>query len=231
MKKAVALALLLISACESGPPLVGGGPVNFAADSRLGTELSGAARDALYPVFIDAMEAGRNGVGQSWGAGSASGTVVPGDFKIANLKPDPRTLLAVDPGLDIDYAFETELGLHALSSNANLRAGPDAAARVLAVLDGGTAVDAVGKTVGRPFLLVATGGRVRGYVHESLAKKAPGTELELAGGPVRRAHLCREFRQTITVFGDTDRWSGVACNRGDGWRLEPRDPTQPNALF
>ena len=231
MKKIALLAALLLSGCTSGPSIIGGaGRLNYAADSRLGPRLPGSAQEALYPVFLGAMERGRKGVGQSWGTGPANGTVVPGDYRIGNLKPDPRTLLPADPGLDLGYSFETELGLHALTGNANLRAGPAADARILATLEGGAAVDVVGKTVGRPFYLVAIGGRVKGYVHESLAKKAPGTELELAGGPVRRAALCRDYSQTLTLFGDTDRWAGVACDRGDGWRLEPRDPTLPNIL-
>lgn len=231
MKKLAAAAALLLAACGTGPSIKGGGDrINYAAESRLGSGLPASARAALAPAFVEAMERGQKGVGVSWGTGPANGTVVPGEFRVGNLKPDPRTLLPVDPGLDLDYSFETERGLHALTGNANLRAGPSADARVLATLEGGTAVDAVGKTVGRPFYLIAIGGRIKGYVHESLAKKAPGTELDLAGGPVRRPALCREFQQTLSLFGDSDRWSGVACNRGEGWRLERRGPDDPNIL-
>jgi len=228
MKKLAVAAACLAAACATGP--TGGGlqRINYAADSRLGAGLPGSAREALAPVFVEAMARGQKGAGLSWGTGPANGTVVPGDFGVGNLRPDPRTLLPADPGLDLAYSFETELGLHALTGNANLRAGPSTEARVLATLEGGTGIDVVGKTVGRPFYLVAIGGRVKGYVHESLAKKAPGTELDLAGGPVRRAAMCRYYQQTLTLYGDTDRWSGAACDRGDGWRLEPNDPTRPN---
>lgn len=226
----VLAALLFISACQTGPIGGGGERINYAADSRLGPGLPSAARDALYPVFLDTVERGAKGVGQSWGTGPANGTVTPGEYRVANLQPDPRTLLGVDGGLDLSYSFETELGLHVLTRNANLRAGPAEDARVLAVLDAGTAVDVVGKTVGKPFYLIAAGRRVKGYIHESLARKAPGMELDLAGGPVRRAYLCRDFQQTLTLFGDTDRWSGVACDRGEGWRLEPRN-AGPQDLF
>jgi len=230
MKKSAVAALFLLAACATGPS--GGGPerINYAAQSRLGSSLPGSAREALAPTFIEAMARGQKGVGVGWGTGPANGVVIPGDFRVGNLRPDPRTLLPVDAGLDLAYSFETELGLHALTGNANLRAGPSTEARVLAMLEGGTGIDVIGKTVGRPFYLVAIGGRVKGYVHESLAKKAPGTELDLAGGPIRRAALCRDYQQTLTLFGDTDRWSGVACDRGEGWRLEPADPTRPNIL-
>jgi hypothetical protein len=225
MKKTLAgLAALVLTGCGTGP-FIGEdvSRVNFAAGSALGASLSPAATSALYEAFIGAVGEGA-GATKSWAGGGASGAVTPGGFKVANLKPDPRTLLPADPGLDLAYSYETELGLHALVSNANLRAGPSNAARIIEVLDGGTAVDVVGKTVGQPFYLIAVGGRVRGYVHESLAKKAPGTELDLAGGPVRRAHPCRDFEQSLTTFGRSDRWTGVACDRGEGWRLEPRSP-------
>jgi hypothetical protein len=218
---AAAGALLVLSGCASGP--LGGpqGGLNYAAGSGLGRELGEREVDALYPVFLEAVERGRAGEAKLWTAGSASGSVTPGDYFVANLKPDPRTLIPVDGGLDLGHSLETELGLHALKGNGNLRAGPSTEARILAVLEAGTPVDVVGKAAGTPFMLSAIGGRVKGYLHESLLVKAPGTELELAGGPVRRAHLCRAFTQTLAIFGRSDRWTGIACDRGNGWRLEP----------
>lgn len=109
--------------------------------------------------------------------------VIPGDFRVGNLRPDPRTLLPVDAGLDLAYSFETELGLHALTGNANLRAGPSTEARVLAMLEGGTGIDVIGKTVGRPFYLVAIGGRVKGYVHEKPRRKRRARSLILPADP------------------------------------------------
>lgn len=235
MRKASAAGLaacaMLAAGCGAGGPYLGrADSVNFAADSAVGAELSSAEQSALATAFLAAMTA-PPGAAKSWRASAAAGAVTPGDYMIGNLKPDPRTLLPADPGLDLAYAFETELGLHALSGNANLRAGPSTAARVIDVLEGGTAVDAVGKTKGYPFYLIAVGGRVKGYAHESLMKKAPGTELELAGGPTRRAAPCRAFEQTLTRFGRSERWSGAACDRGEGWRLEPRDADAPRSLY
>jgi uncharacterized protein YgiM (DUF1202 family) len=232
---AIALAFASLAACASAPG-GGGGPlpagrINYAADSRLGAGLRAAEIDALYPVFLAAVERGAPGRPQSWAAGATSGSVTPGDYRVGNLKPDPRTLLPVEPGLDLSYRFETELGLYAVTGNANLRAGPSTQARILRVIDAGSAVDAVGRTIGQPFYLVSIAGRVSGYMHESLLRKAPGTELELDGGPTRRAHLCREFLQSLTRMGETERWAGVACDRGQGWRLEPRDPMAARAAF
>jgi hypothetical protein len=90
----------------------------------------------------------------------------------------------------------------------------------LGKLESGTAVDAVGKVVGQPWFLVATNGKVRGYVHESLVVRAPGDGLLLAGGPTRQAKSCRAFEQRLTLFGRTDRWNGVACKEGGAWRIE-----------
>lgn len=225
-----AAAALILAGCGGGPTLGRPDSVNYAADAALGAALSGDERAALATAFLAAMAAAP-GETKSWRANGSAGAVTPGGYGIANLKPDPRTRLPADPGLDLAYSFETELGLHALTGNANLRAGPSTAARILEVLDAGTAVDAVGKTRGLPFHLVAVGGRVRGYVHESLMKKAPGTELELAGGPTRAAHPCRDFEQTLTRFGENERWTGAACDRGEGWRLEPRDAGAATTLY
>lgn len=221
---------LFLAGCAGGPLPGGGGSVNYAAETALGASLSGGEAAALATAFIAAMTA-PPGAAQSWSAGSSSGVVTPGDYEVANLKPDPRTLLPVSPGLDLAYSYETELGLYALSGNANLRAGPSTSARIIEVLDGGAAVDGVGKTKGAPFYLVAVGGRIVGYVHESLMKKAPGTELELAGGPTRRAFPCRDFEQSLIRLGQSERWRGAACDRGEGWRVEPKDPNAPRALY
>lgn len=229
----LAAAALAISGCGPGGPSIGReDSVNYAAGTAIGAEMTRAEQAALAAAFVEAMAA-PPGAAKSWRADAAFGAVTPGGYWVGNLKPDPRTLLPADSGLDLGYSFETELGLHALTGNSNLRAGPSTAARIIEVLDGGTAVDAVGRTKGAPFYLVAIGGRVRGYVHESLMKKAPGTELDLdlAGGPTRRAHPCRDFEQTLTRFGRSERWSGAACDRGEGWRLEPKDASAPALLY
>lgn len=215
-------ALFLLSACATGGPTIGA-RVNYAAGSELGGALTARETGALAAVFVDAVENGAPGETRVWSAGSYSGSVTPGAYLIGNLKPDPATLLPVEGRIEFNGAFETEQGLHALKGEANLRAGPSMQATVIRKLAAGAAVDGVGKAVGKPWMLVAIDGVIRGYVHESLLVKAPGTELELAGGPTRSAHYCRAFEQTLTYFGRTERWSGAACNRGEGWRLERSD--------
>ncbi|GAB4518195.1 MAG: hypothetical protein Kow00133_03060 [Amphiplicatus sp.] len=226
------LTLALTAACETGSIYgSGGGGVNFAVGSTLAGALSGRDVEALYPAFVSAMEAGETGNGVSWRGAEASGVVTPGRYLIGNLKSDPSEMLPLGAAVSLADPMEIELGLHALTSNANVRAGPSLEARVLEQLPAGTGVDVVGKVAGKPWMLVALDGQVRGYIHESLMIKAPGAELMLAGGPTRRPHPCRAFEQSLSVDGRTDRWSGVACDRGAGWRVEPAPENAPTRLF
>ena len=90
----------------------------------------------------------------------------------------------------------------------------------------GSGVDVVGRVTDRNWMLVAADGSVRGYVSGDLVIQAPGTELELAGGPVRTPVLCRTFTQRVNVYSERYEWQGAACNDGSGWRLaaEPAPP-------
>lgn len=223
-RRALLAALALaVAGCASGGPMLGA-RVNYAAGSSMGHGLGGRELESLSKAFVTAVESGAPGEPVVWSAGSYSGSVTPLGYLVGNLKPDPSTLLPVEGRIELGKTFETEQGLHALTGKANLRAGPSTGARVLTMLEAGTAVDGVGKVVGEPWMLIAIDGVIRGYVHQSLLIKAPGTELELAGGPARRAHFCRAFQQTLSYFGETDRWRGAACDRGAGWRLEPVPP-------
>lgn len=229
----LAAGLLAIAACETGKPYGagGGGGVNFATGSMLGASVSGEDLRALYPAFVTAIETGSAGEPVSWRGEAASGAVTPGAYMIGNLKADPRALLPLAAAISFSEPLETELGLYALTRNANVRSGPSTDARVLEQLPSGTGVDVVGKVAGKPWMLVAVSGAIRGYIHDSLMIKAPGAELELAGGPTRRAHMCRAFTQSLSVNGRTDRWDGVACDRGEGWRVEAPSENAPQRLY
>lgn len=215
-------ACLLIASCASDGPSIGGigGPGNYAEGSSLAAEMTDRDKAALAKTFVSAVEKAAPGKAAVWSSGSFSGSVTPGVYLAGNLKPDRATMLPVAAPLLLNESFETELGEYALTGKANLRAGPSTEARILTQLESGTGVDVVGKVSGKPWMLVATGGEIRGYVHESLMIRAPGDELTLAGGPTRKAVLCRAFDQRLTLFGRTDRWSGVACKDGGAWRLE-----------
>ena len=229
------LGAILLSACES-LPLVGGefssgGDDQFARGSALAYRLTAADERALSVAFIEAMETGD---WTGWQGPRASGAVSPGGWSLANLKPDPAVRVpAARDNLDLHASLETELGLYVLTRNANVRVGPGTEYGVAEILPSGAGLDIVGKTVRDKWMLVAHEGKVRGYVSESLMIKAPGTELELAGGPRRRAALCREFVQHLGVDSERDEWRGAACRNENGeWRLaaEPAPPPEEQEL-
>ena len=223
-KTALLLAFAsLAAACSTfdGGNFGGGRGVNFADGSDLGGRLSSRDRDVLNDVFVRVMDGSAEGARAPWSGVSARGVVIPQEFSLANLKSNPDIRLPAARGLDLTHVVETELGIHVIKQKANIRTGPSTERKIAEVFTAGDGVDVVGKIPGQPWMLVAKDGRVRGYVHTSLVVKAPGTELELAGGPRRRPVLCREFTQRISVSGQTDEWTGAACDYGEGWRLAP----------
>jgi hypothetical protein len=220
----LAVGAALLASCASLPYLgddaaTGGG--DFAEGSRLAGDLNGKDRDALRTAFLSAME---SGAPQRWRGGHAVGEVWPESYSIANLRADPAARVPAARGdLNLASTLETELGLHVLTRNSNVRIGPGTEHAIAEVLPSGAGVDVVGKTAGDDWMLIAADGVIRGYVYENLMIKAPGTELELAGGPRREARLCREFRQTVRRYSENDEWTGAACRTGAGWRLAPQE--------
>jgi len=220
-----AAAAAALSACSTISSIGGldggysGSGGGYASGSALAYSLTGADERALEDAFLLAMETGQP---QEWQGRRAKGVVSPGDYSLGNLKSDPGKRVILDStDVAIDESMETELGLYALTGNANVRTGPGTDYGVVKKLPSGEGVDVVGRVVGEPWMLVAHEGRVIGYIHESLMIKAPGTELDLAGGPRRRPVLCREFNQHVSVDDQEDDWTGGACNDGTGWRMAP----------
>ncbi|MHA7873414.1 MAG: SH3 domain-containing protein, partial [Hyphococcus sp.] len=134
---------------------------------------------------------------------------------------------------DLDPVMETDLGLYVATRNANVRIGPGTAYAVAEMLDAGAGVEVVGRVVDKSWMLVAVDGVVRGYVFQDLLIKAPGAELELAGGPQRSPRLCRAYAQRLEMEGARDAWKGAACVDGAGWRVLPPtiDPENRPALL
>lgn len=222
-----AIGALALSACETAGPIGGpaqNGPVNFTLGSTLGASLSRGDMKALGEIFTPTLEAGQTGAAQRWrGPSGAEGAITPRGYLFGNLRSDPSSLIAVASAVSYALPMEIEQGEQVTTKNANVRAAPSADAPILEKLDAGVGVEAIGKVVGQPFYLVAVKGRIRGYVSATLLTPAPGADLALAGGPTRRAHPCRAYDQTLSLGGQSDRWSGVACNRGQGWRPEAKE--------
>ncbi|MEO0879056.1 MAG: SH3 domain-containing protein [Pseudomonadota bacterium] len=237
---AAAAGLALIAGCGTSGGFAGiGGKINYAEGSALSAEMSGRDVEALYDTFLEAMEQGAAGDAARWTGASASGAVTPGPRQVGNLLADPSALIDFRPGLFLSHAYETELGEYVVTRNSNVRFGPSTETRIAEQLDSGTGVEVIGRVVGEPWMLVAIDGEIRGFVYEKLMVRRPGLELDLAGGPTRRPHLCRAFEQTIRVAGRSDRWSGVACDKagdkssdgGDGWRLRRPEEGAPVRLY
>lgn len=223
-------AAIALSACASTGGS-GTGSQNFAALSPLGAELAPADARALAPAFQQSMDAGAAGERFDWKGSGAFGWVKAREARIGNLKADDGDRPVMPAGLVIDEMYETEQGLYALTRNANARLGPSTEHPILEQLVSGVGVIVIGKVVGKPWMLAEVDGRVAGYIHDSLMIKAPGTELELAGGPRKPATFCRGFEQRLSLGGRSDLFEGVACREDGRWVLKAPPPDAPEKLF
>lgn len=204
-----------------------GGDVNYAAGAPVSERLTRADKDALAAAFTRAME---TGAAQNWRGRRANGAVAPRGFALASLKADPDQRLPAARGdFDLAHIVETDLGQYVLTRNSNVRTGPGTQNRAAAVLPSGSGVEVVGRVRDRNWMLIAHEGVIRGYVFGDLLIKAPGSELELAGGPMRKPILCRNFSQRINLYSERYEWDGAACNDGTGWRLAPEPAADENA--
>jgi surface antigen len=225
----IAAALSISASASTGGPA--GETGNYAAMSPLGAGLARADAGALAPAFRQAMDAGAAGERFDWKGAGAFGWVKAREARLGNLKADPQDRPAMPSGLVIDENYETEQGLYALTRNANARLGPSTDHPILEQLISGSGVTVIGKVVGKPWMLVEADGRVRGYIHDSLMIKAPGTELDLAGGPRKAAAFCRAYEQRLSFGARSDMWEGVACREDGRWVLKPPPPEAPVKLF
>lgn len=222
-------AVLAGCASGSGGVFTGGDRVNFAEGAQTSARMTSGDIAALRDAVVASVEAGATGSPTAWSGPGARGSVTPGSYSLANLKYDPAVRIDARQGLDLTHAMETDLGLYVLTRNSNVRTGPSTERRIAEVLPSGTGVDVVGKITGQPWMLVAVDERVRGYVHENLVIKAPGTELELAGGPERRPRLCRDVSLRLVAAGVSENLDTAVCAYGDEWRPAPPQPEEAPA--
>lgn len=214
----IMMGAVWLGACSSMGSLdpFSGDEVNFASGSPVADMLNNADKQALAAAVRQAMD---TGTAQSWRGRRAVGAVTPGGYAIANLKADPAMRIDAARGdFDLAHVVETDLGLYVLTRNSNIRTGPGTNNKAAEVLPSGSGVDVVGRVRDKNWMLVSANGSVRGYVFGDLLIKAPGSELELAGGPMRKPILCRKFIQRINIYSERHEWEGAACNDGTGWR-------------
>ena len=225
----IIMSAAALGACSSLPSMGGLGPSSGGGDYAVGSpvseSLSSSDREALGEAFVSAMN---DSAPAQWRGKKAAGVVMPGDYALANLRANPNARIpAARADLDLAHVMETDLGPHVLTRNSNIRIGPGTENTIAEVAPSGSGVDVVGRIGSKSWMLIAIDGAVRGYVFEDLLIKAPGTELELAGGPLRRPILCREFTQRVSALSERHEWRGAACNDGAGWRLVPPEPENP----
>ena len=219
----------MLSACSHIPGADifegGGGGENFAAGSEIGAQLTSADIKALDTAVVTALETGNT---QRWSGRRANGEVTPTGYELANLYPDYRKRIALaHHDINLSQVVETDLGLYVLTRNSIFAKGRVRNSRLLKWRPpGGRRCGR--KLINKNWMLIAIDDTVRGYVFGNLLIKAPGTELELAGGPHRKPVLCRSFTQRVNMFSSRDVWSAAACNDGTGWTLaeEPPMPEQ-----
>lgn len=208
----------------------GATPVNYASGSVLGARLTIADQRALEASFVQALQNGIDGERYDWRGPSAFGWVKADQRSLGNLRPGNEDMLLYPAKLHLASPLETELGLHVLTRNGNVRLGPSTSQPVLTQLSSGTGVDAVGRVVDGEWILAAIDNKVVGYIFADLLIKAPGTEFELAGGPTRLPVQCRSFEQRISFQNRSDRWQGRACLSDGEWVLTPRRENEPVLL-
>lgn len=227
------LAFVLVGCASDGFGRLGNAfddPVNYAAGSRLGIGLPKKDQRDLKQVFVQALSNGVDGERFDWRGPQSFGWVKAGNTLLGNLRPDENDRLGYPKGLSLDYDLETEKGLYVLTRNANVRLGPSTKFNVVTQLESGDGIDVIGEVVGENWMLVAINNEIIGYIFADLMIKAPGTELELAGGPTRKPLPCRAFEQRISFGGRSDLWKGVACLEDGAWALTTQPANGPVLL-
>ncbi|MEM6414993.1 MAG: SH3 domain-containing protein [Pseudomonadota bacterium] len=224
--------LILVSACASTSGYSGASRgANYAAGSPLGVSLPRSEHRALEPLFLQAVSRGTAGERYDWRGKESFGWVKAGAAVLGNVKSSRNDRPPYPAELTLADKLETELGLYAVTRNANVRSGPSTDYPIMETLTAGDGVIAVGRVVGKRWFLVEKDGIVRGYIFDSLLRKAPGSELELAGGPTRKPLRCRNFEQRLSYNGRSDRWAGVACLERGVWVLQQPSENAPQYLY
>lgn len=192
--------------------IVGAG-LGAAAGHYVGCRMNNDGRARAESAIRTALETGRD---QSW-SDPASGAY--GRIEVINSGRDSAAGPPIDArdlryarGVERVYDLRSAAPAYTAPGRVNLRAAPEAQARVIDQLAPGEEVRVAGQSNG--WLPVIEDGRVVGYVSASAMRPA---------GVYNTAASCRTVEQTITQRGyatETNRFNACRDGRGE-WRINP----------
>lgn len=118
-----------------------------------------------------------------------------------------------------------------LTSNSNIRGGPDTSYKKVGYLKSGTKVNVVGKVKDEPWYFVSKNGVGIGFLFAELAKPAaasvidevpdPKKDQEIFQEQVAETKLCRVIEQTVNLADGTTATEKItACKGANGWEMQ-----------
>ncbi len=212
-----AAALCALAACSAISPSKAPVAHSPFLDSGKAAGWTNGDIEAHRTAFLAALDA-PSGEAVEWTGEHAQGRIIANGARIVLSADDPEGKPA-PVGLRAAGAMELNLGVHVLTSNANVRLGPSTDDKIVATLKAGTRVEVVGRLVRAPWALVAQNGRVRGYVFDELMTQPAGSVSRLAGAALATPVYCRSLEQTATEGDAASAWRSIACKGPEGWRV------------
>jgi uncharacterized membrane protein YeaQ/YmgE (transglycosylase-associated protein family) len=118
-----------------------------------------------------------------------------------------------------------------LTSNSNIRGGPDTSFKKVGYLRSGTKVNVVGKVKDEPWYFISQDGVGIGFLFAELAKPAAASIIDKTPEPkkndnivqeqVAETRLCRVIEQSVTLAdGSTTTETITACKGANGWEMQ-----------
>ena len=127
----------------------------------------------------------------------------------------------------LDFIGET----YELTSNANVRGGPDTTYEKVGYLPAGAKVNIVGKVKDAEWYFISEDGVGSGFLFVELAKPSaasiiaappPPPQEETFEAEIANEQLCRTMEQSVTgADGVTQSQTVTACKGANGWEMQP----------
>lgn len=127
----------------------------------------------------------------------------------------------------LDFIGET----YELTSNANVRGGPDTKYEKVGYLPAGSKVNVVGKVKNAEWYFISEDGVGSGFLFVELAKPSaasiiasppPPLQEETYEAEIADEQLCRTMEQSVTgADGVTQSQTVTACKGANGWEMQP----------